>query len=138
MSFLRIALCLSLSSFAVTSRAWTGAQEPHSPAPKAASANGSSPGQSPDSTQTVTSSKASTNLVQLRQLIDRGGGADALKQLDDLATQHPGTPGVDRMRGLALYSLNRFAEADAAFAAALSRMNKMKSRGRCAASHSSG
>ena len=119
MSFLRIALCLSLSSFAVTSRAWTGAQEPHSPAPKAASANGSSPGQSPDSTQTVTSSKASTKLVQLRQLIDRGGGADALKQLDDLATQHPGTPGVDRMRGLALYSLNRFAEADAAFAAAL-------------------
>ena len=119
MSLLRIALCLSLCSFAVTSPEWAAAQDPYAPAPKAGSANGSSPDQSPDSNQGVTSSRAPTNLEQLRQLIDRGRDADALKQLDDLATQHPGTPGVDRLRGLALYSLNRFAEADAAFAAAL-------------------
>jgi predicted Zn-dependent protease len=118
MSFLRITLCLSLCSFAVTSPEWAAAQEPYAPAPKAGS-GGSSPGQSPDSTQTVTSSKTPTNLSQLRQLIDRGLGAEALKQLNDLSAQHPGTPGVDRLRGLALYSLDRFAEADTAFAAAL-------------------
>jgi predicted Zn-dependent protease len=119
MSFLRIALCLSLCSFAVTSLEWAAAQEPYALAPKAGSANGSSPDQSPDSNQAVTSSKAPASLEQLRQLVDRGRGDDALKQLDDLAAQHPGTPGVERLRGLALYSLNRFAEADAAFAAAL-------------------
>lgn len=69
--------------------------------------------------QTGTSSGAPVDLVKLRQLIDRGHAAEALKQLDDLAAQHPQTPGVDRLRGLALYSQNRFPEADAAFAAAL-------------------
>jgi tetratricopeptide (TPR) repeat protein len=57
--------------------------------------------------------------VQLRQMIDRGHAADALKQLDSMATQMPVPAGVNRLRGLALYSLNRFAEADDAFASAL-------------------
>src|SRR5262249_34922162 len=85
---------------------------------KAGSADGSS-GQSPESPKPAASNEAPTNLSQLRQLIDGGRGAEALKQLNDLAVQHPGTPGVDRLRGLALYSLDRFAEADTAFAAAL-------------------
>jgi predicted Zn-dependent protease len=52
-------------------------------------------------------------------MIDRGHTAEALKQLDTLAAQQPVPAGVDRLRGLALYSLNQFAEADAAFANAL-------------------
>jgi tetratricopeptide (TPR) repeat protein len=59
------------------------------------------------------------SLVELRKMIDRGHGADALKQLDALAAQHSVPAGVDRMRGLALYSQNRFIEADVAFANAL-------------------
>jgi predicted Zn-dependent protease len=122
MSFLHITLWLSLCSFAVTSPESAAAQKSSAPAPKAGSADGSSPGQfvSVDSAEPAqTSGGASVSLIQLRQLIDRGHAAEALKQLDDLAAQHPGTPGVDRLRGLALYSQNRFSEADAAFAAAL-------------------
>jgi predicted Zn-dependent protease len=52
-------------------------------------------------------------------MIDRGHTADALKQLDALAAQQPVPSGVNRLRGLALYSQNQFAEADAAFASAL-------------------
>jgi tetratricopeptide (TPR) repeat protein len=55
----------------------------------------------------------------MRQMIDRGHAADALTQLDSMATQMPVPAGVNRLRGLALYSLNRFAEADTAFASAL-------------------
>ncbi len=62
---------------------------------------------------------SSADLVQLRLMIDRGHAADALKQLDTLATQQPVPSGVNRLRGLALYSQNQFAEADAAFASAL-------------------
>jgi predicted Zn-dependent protease len=124
MSFLHITLCLSLCSFAVTSPERAAAEQSSAPAPKAGLADGPSPRQSisgnnPESAKTATSSGAPANLVQLRQLIDRGHAAEALKQLDDLAAQHPRTPGVDRLRGLALYSQDRFAEADAAFAAAL-------------------
>lgn len=59
------------------------------------------------------------NLAQVRQMIDRGHAVEALKQLDVLAAQHPVPAGIDRMRGLALYSQDRFAEADTAFADAL-------------------
>jgi tetratricopeptide (TPR) repeat protein len=62
---------------------------------------------------------AAPNLAQIRQMIDRGRAADALKQLDALTTQHPAPAGVDRVRGLALYSQDRFVEADTAFANAL-------------------
>jgi predicted Zn-dependent protease len=72
-------------------------------------------GQSPS----VASANDQQNLVQLRQMIDRGHAAEALKQLDALATQHPVPAGVDRVRGVALYFQNRFVEADAAFASAL-------------------
>ncbi len=62
---------------------------------------------------------ASPKLVLLRQMIDRGHTADALKQLDTLAAQQTVPAGVNRLRGLALYSQNQFAEAEAAFASAL-------------------
>jgi tetratricopeptide (TPR) repeat protein len=52
-------------------------------------------------------------------MIDRGQTADALKQLDAMAVQQPEPVGVNRLRGLALYSQNQFAEADTAFARAI-------------------
>lgn len=64
-------------------------------------------------------SNASPSLAQLRLMIDRGHSADALKQLDILAAQQPAPAGVNTLRGLALYSQNQFAEADAAFVSAL-------------------
>jgi predicted Zn-dependent protease len=124
MNFLHITVCLSLCSFAVTSPERAAAEQSSAPAPKVGSADGSSPGQSisgnnTEPAKTAISSGAPVDLIQLRQLIDRGHAAEALKQLDVLAAQHPRTPGVDRLRGLALYSQDRFAEADVAFAAAL-------------------
>jgi predicted Zn-dependent protease len=65
------------------------------------------------------STDAKENLARLRQMIDHGHAAEALKELDILAAQHPAPAGVDRIRGVALYSQSRFAEADAAFANAL-------------------
>jgi predicted Zn-dependent protease len=62
---------------------------------------------------------AAPSLAQLRLMIDRGHTAEALKQLDTLAAQQPVPAGVNRLRGVALYSQNQFAEADAAFANAL-------------------
>lgn len=59
------------------------------------------------------------HLTQLGQMIDRGHAEEALKQLNRLQSQSPDLPGVDRLRGVALYTQDRFAEADAAFASAL-------------------
>src|ERR1700738_4272051 len=50
---------------------------------------------------------SSPNLAQLRLMIDRGHTAEALKQLDTLAAQQPVPVGVNRLRGLALYSQNQ-------------------------------
>jgi predicted Zn-dependent protease len=58
-------------------------------------------------------------LLQIRRMIDRGNTAEALRQLDDLAAHQPAEPGIDRLRGVALYTQNRFPEAEAAFASAL-------------------
>jgi predicted Zn-dependent protease len=66
-----------------------------------------------------TPSSAPESNVQLRQMIDRGHAAEALKSLNQLKSQHPVPPGVDRLRGIAFYAQNHFAEADAAFADAL-------------------
>lgn len=62
---------------------------------------------------------AQSGLTELRRLIDRGQAAAALKQLDALATQQPVVPGVQTLRGIALYAQSNFADADAAFAIAL-------------------
>jgi predicted Zn-dependent protease len=67
----------------------------------------------------TTSAEALSNLTQLRAMIDRGRSEDALKQLDVLAAKQPVAAGVNRLRGLALYSENDFTDADVAFASAL-------------------
>jgi predicted Zn-dependent protease len=59
------------------------------------------------------------SLIQLGQMIDRGHADQALQQLDRLKSESPGLAGVDRLRGMALYTESRFAEADTAFAQAL-------------------
>jgi predicted Zn-dependent protease len=86
-------------------------------------AHAQTPAQTPGTPNAATTGDAavvsSPNLVKLRLLIDRGHTADALKQLDTLAAQQPVPPGVNRLRGVALYSQNQFAEADAALASAL-------------------
>ncbi len=56
-----------------------------------------------------------TDLAADRRLIDTGHPQQAL---DRLPAQGAG-PGVERMRGLAMYALNRMTDADTAFAAAL-------------------
>ena len=71
--------------------------------------------QTPDSAPSI----SSPSLAQLRLMIDRGHTAEALKQLDALAAHPPVPPGVNQLRGLALYSENQFVAADAAFASAL-------------------
>ena len=77
------------------------------------------PVQTPETANPVAGPASSPTLVQLRLMIDRGHTAEALKQLDTLAAGQPVPAGVNRLRGLALYSLNRFADADVAFASAL-------------------
>jgi predicted Zn-dependent protease len=65
------------------------------------------------------STDVASNLTQLRAMIDRGRSDDALKQLDALAAKQPVAAGVNRLRGLALYSENDFTDADVALASAL-------------------
>ena len=101
----KIALHRALT-FAVLSLSLVHAQVPA----KTPAASDAAPGS--------TSDTPSPNLAQLRLMIDRGHTADALKQLDTLAAKQPVPSGVNRLRGLALYSQNQFAEADAAFASA--------------------
>ncbi len=60
-----------------------------------------------------------SGVAAIRRLIESGHGDEALKQLDTLAAQTPVPPGIDTLRGLAFYNGNHFAQADAAFAAAL-------------------
>lgn len=64
---------------------------------------------------------AGMDLAALRRLTNSGHAAEALTQLDALAKQQPVPGGVDRSRGVALYSLDRLPEAEAAFAQALVR-----------------
>jgi predicted Zn-dependent protease len=64
------------------------------------------------------------DLTAIRALIDKGHVTEALQQLDALAAQKPDAPGVQRLRGVALYSQNNFAEADRAFAVALQQDSK--------------
>jgi len=54
-------------------------------------------------------------------MIDKGHAAEALKGLDALTAQKPAPPGVRRLQGNAYYAMDRFADADSAFAAALAQ-----------------
>jgi tetratricopeptide (TPR) repeat protein len=80
-------------------------------------ANAQSPASQPPASQPAEA--APPTLPQIRKLIDHGQPQQALAALDRLAAAQPSLAGADQVRGLALYALNRFPEADAAFAAAL-------------------
>jgi tetratricopeptide (TPR) repeat protein len=75
--------------------------------------------QSEKSASASTNNAASPTLAQISQMIDRGHADEALRRLDGMVGQRPVPEGVDRLRGVALYSLGRFPDASAAFAAAL-------------------
>jgi predicted Zn-dependent protease len=107
---LQRALLLFLAISVVAPPLLAGGQNPGVAAPQ---------GQLPEGTRSTSGNTASPNLAQLRQMIDRGHAAEALKQLDQLAAQRPVPAGVNRLRGSALYAQNHFTEADAAFASAL-------------------
>ena len=62
---------------------------------------------------------AAASLADLQRMIDRGQATAALAQLDQMAAAEPVPAGVQRLRGLALYSQNKMLEAEQAFAAAL-------------------
>jgi predicted Zn-dependent protease len=82
-----------------------------------------SPSTTPNSAQVTQpaapSATRSQVLADAQRLINRGHASDALQELDAVATTDPTLPGLDRTRGLALYTLNRLPEADQAFAKAL-------------------
>ncbi|AFL88499.1 hypothetical protein Terro_2599 [Terriglobus roseus DSM 18391] len=68
-----------------------------------------------------TCAQSTETLDKLQVLANSGRGVEALQQLDTLVASRPKLAGVARVRGIALYNLNRFPEADAAFADALSQ-----------------
>ncbi|MCU1252113.1 MAG: Tetratricopeptide 1 repeat-containing protein [Edaphobacter sp.] len=109
----KLALFLSIVAVAVLSPPVLCAQSPGQPAPVSQLPDG------PTKTAGATPAGSSPNLTQVRVMIDRGRSADALKELGPLSAQQPAPAGVNRLRGLALYSLNQFVDADAAFASAL-------------------
>jgi tetratricopeptide (TPR) repeat protein len=67
---------------------------------------------------------ASDDLARIRKLASTGLSEEALKQLDALAATQPEMPGLEDVRGLALYNLGRFAEAHSAYQKALARDSK--------------
>ena len=79
------------------------------PAQEPAPANPAAPASQP----------AVPTLAQIQRMIDKGHPEDALKSLEALRGQQPVPPGVDRVRGKALYAQYNFVEADKAFAAAM-------------------
>jgi tetratricopeptide (TPR) repeat protein len=109
----KLALFFSIVAVAVLSLPVLCAQSPGQPAPVSQLPDG------PTKTAGATPAGSSPNLTQVRVMIDRGRSADALKELGPLSAQQPAPAGVNRLRGLALYSLNQFVDADAAFASAL-------------------
>jgi predicted Zn-dependent protease len=106
-----LGLVLSPITLAVLSLSLAWGQLPSAPSPQT---QGSS-----TATSDVAGIDSSQNLAHLRLMIDRGQTGDALKQLDAMAIQQPAPAGVNRLRGLALYSQNQFAEADTAFTIAV-------------------
>ena len=109
----KLAVLHSILAAPVLSPLLLCAQSPGQPAPVSQTPD------APSATAGATPAGSSPNLIQLRQMIDRGRSADALKELGPLSAQQPVPAGVNRLRGLALYSQNQFVEADVAFANAL-------------------
>jgi predicted Zn-dependent protease len=59
------------------------------------------------------------SLADIQRLIDHGHADAALTQLDKMAASIPVPPGVQRLRGLALYSQDKLLSAEQAFASAM-------------------
>ncbi len=57
--------------------------------------------------------------LAIRQMIEHGHADEALQQLDKMEAASPVPAGVDRLRGLALYSQGKLSDAEQAFAKAL-------------------
>jgi predicted Zn-dependent protease len=110
---LKLVSLRSLLAVAALSSPLLRAQKPAQPAPALQTPDG------PTATTGAAPAASPANLTQLRRMIDRGQSADALKELNALSARQPAPPGVNRLRGMALYSQNQFVEADAALAAAL-------------------
>jgi tetratricopeptide (TPR) repeat protein len=66
----------------------------------------------------------SIDLAAVKKLIDRGQTKEALHQLEVAEAQQPAMPGVDRLRGMALYAEGDFTGADQALAKALEQNSK--------------
>ena len=64
---------------------------------------------------------ATSNLSELERAVESGGAEKVLPELTQMAAAAVPMPGVLRVRGAALYALNRFPEADEAFRAALAQ-----------------
>lgn len=67
---------------------------------------------------------SSIDLAAMRKLIDRGQPKEALRQLDLAAAQQPPVPGIERLRGMALYAEGDYPDADQALAKALEENSK--------------
>ncbi|MBV8437174.1 MAG: tetratricopeptide repeat protein [Silvibacterium sp.] len=76
------------------------------------------------SSQAPSSQPSSIDLAAVKKLIDRGQAKEALHQLDVAEAQQPTIPGVERLRGMALYAEGDFTEADHALAKALEQNSK--------------
>lgn len=63
--------------------------------------------------------RGTDSLLSIRHLIEHGHAAEALEQLDKIASASPVRAGVDRLRGVALYTQGKLSGADQAFAKAL-------------------
>lgn len=60
-----------------------------------------------------------SDLAAIEQQILHGHATEALLQLDELSGRKQNLPGVNRLRGMALYQQGKLGEADAAFVAAI-------------------
>jgi tetratricopeptide (TPR) repeat protein len=67
----------------------------------------------------ATATAPASPLSEIQKLIDHGHADEALAQLDKMAAVTPAPAGVQRLRGLALYSQDKLLSAEAAFAAAM-------------------
>ena len=68
---------------------------------------------------TSASTEPSSSVAELQKRVDRGGAEQVLPALTRLAAGTPPPAGAHRVRGAALYALNRFPDADEAFRLAL-------------------
>ncbi len=72
-------------------------------------------------TSAPTPNASASSIAHIQQLIDSSHFAQALQQLDGLASQHPEPPDVERMRGMVYYEQTDLPAAASAFARAVAQ-----------------